>query len=315
MAGAFLREEMQPTEPQTDNIDYDKYPWLRPRPARMCKELSHQEIEQWKTVTTVMMRNLPNKYQRDMLRRDLDRDGFADKYDFFYLPMDKETNANRGYAFINLLEPVHAMEFKLKYDGNKLSMTSTNKKVVAVTIAELQGFQANYSHYSKSRVNSGPEYTRPLFLRGMSKEEAEQADQEEWLPIKRPPRPPLQSQWPDQAIPPRHWLDPPPQADGVQDRMPSQLAKYCPYCGENEIENTSHTYCLSCRRGFLVSKMCQDDLHQGMQNLQSGSLASPSMLMPRPNLHHHAQEPVQGYYSLFPQAAPGLPPYHASEQF
>ena len=76
-----MRFSCGPARGHTDNIDYDRFPWLR-----SSKVLSNEELEQWKNVTTVMMRNLPNKYQRDMLRRDLDRDGFADKYDFFYLP-------------------------------------------------------------------------------------------------------------------------------------------------------------------------------------------------------------------------------------
>lgn len=38
-------------------------------------------------------------------------------------------------------------------------------KVVSVTPATLQGFQANYMHYSSARVNRGDPSARPLFLR------------------------------------------------------------------------------------------------------------------------------------------------------
>merc|ERR1740123_2226645 len=38
--------------------------------------------------TTVMLRNLPNDYTRDMLLALLDKEGFQGKYNFVYLPMD-----------------------------------------------------------------------------------------------------------------------------------------------------------------------------------------------------------------------------------
>jgi len=148
-----------------------------------------------------------------MLRREIDNNDFKNKYDFFYLPIDQNTSANRGYAFINFLKPAHAVAFKIRYDGNKLS-NYNSKKVLAVTIAQLQGFQANHVHYSKARVNLGPDNARPLFLREMSKEEAEQAEMSATLP-KKPPHPLSQSQLlqfqregqlgtPDQAKPLQH---------------------------------------------------------------------------------------------------------------
>jgi len=79
------------------NLDYDRFPWLRPKPSiRVSKDLSDEELEQWNNVTTVMMRNLPNKYLRGMLRREIDNNDFKNKYDFFYLPIDQNTSANRG---------------------------------------------------------------------------------------------------------------------------------------------------------------------------------------------------------------------------
>jgi len=193
----------------TGKIDYDRFPWLRPKPSILVsKALSKDELEQWKGVTTVMMRNLPNKYQRGMMRREIDNNGFKNKYDFFYLPIDQETNANRGYAFINFVEPAHALAFKIRYDGNKLS-NYNSKKVLAVTVAQLQGFQANHVHYSKARVTLGPDHTRPLFLREMSKEEAEQAEMSAMMP-KRPTHPQSQFQCegqlgtPDEATPLQH---------------------------------------------------------------------------------------------------------------
>ena len=38
--------------------------------------------------TTLMLRNIPNKYTRDMILDEIDELNFRKKYDFFYLPID-----------------------------------------------------------------------------------------------------------------------------------------------------------------------------------------------------------------------------------
>mmetsp|Transcript_9111 Transcript_9111/g.26151 ORF Transcript_9111/g.26151 Transcript_9111/m.26151 type:complete len:564 (+) Transcript_9111:84-1775(+) len=118
----------------------------------------------WASTTTVMMRNLPNKYTQSMLMDELAQAGFAGAYDFLYLPIDPETHANRGYAFLNLLNPGLAWEMKCFFEGRKMSCFNSDK-VVTVAPAALQGFEANHAHYSNSRVNRGDPSARPLFLR------------------------------------------------------------------------------------------------------------------------------------------------------
>jgi hypothetical protein len=81
-----------------------------------------------------------------------------------YLPIDPETNANRGYAFLNFVSASHAWMFKMSYDGRKMIQFNSNK-VAAVVKATLQGFEANYAHYSTTRVHKGDPAARPLFLR------------------------------------------------------------------------------------------------------------------------------------------------------
>jgi len=119
---------------------------------------------QWQNTTTVMVRNIPNKYNRALLMEELDSAGFAQTYDFLYLPIDPETSANRGYAFINFGDPSVAWLVRLMYEGQKMGKFNSDK-VVSVVPAALQGFEANHAHYSSARVNRGPAETRPLFLR------------------------------------------------------------------------------------------------------------------------------------------------------
>jgi hypothetical protein len=121
----------------------------------------------WNGISTVMLRNIPNKYTQSMLLEELKMSGFLGTYDFMYLPIDPETNANRGYVFINFTDPGYAWMLRTTYEGRKMCRFNSDK-VVSVVPAALQGFEANYAHYSSSRVNRGDPSVRPLFLRESS---------------------------------------------------------------------------------------------------------------------------------------------------
>lgn len=119
---------------------------------------------EWGNTTTVMMRNLPNKYAQHSLLADINAAGFIGTFDFLYLPIDTETNANKGYAFVNFSEPGFAWMFKQTYEGQRMPRFNSDK-VVSVFAATLQGFDSNYAFYANSRVNRGDPACRPLFLR------------------------------------------------------------------------------------------------------------------------------------------------------
>jgi len=123
---------------------------------------------EWGNTTTVMMRNLPNKYTQHLLLTDMNEAGFSGTFDFLYLPIDTETNANRGYAFVNFAQPGLAWMFKQAYEGQSMPRFNSDK-VVSVFAATLQGFDANFQHYANSRVNRGDPACRPLFLREPSR--------------------------------------------------------------------------------------------------------------------------------------------------
>lgn len=114
-----------------------------------------------------MLRNLPNKYTQVMLLEELLQSGFIGTFDFLYLPIDPETNANRGYAFINFTDPSFANMLRMAYEGRKMCRFNSDK-VVSVAPAALQGFEANFAHYSAARVSRGDPTARPLFLRESS---------------------------------------------------------------------------------------------------------------------------------------------------
>eukprot|EP00435_Cladocopium_sp_Y103_P066580 s408_g28.t2 len=121
----------------------------------------------WNDVTTVMMRNLPNKYRQQMLLDELADAGFRvqSDFDFFYLPMDHSNAANLGYCFINFTEPALANSFAAAFQGKKMRRFNSHKTVVVMP-ASIQGYDRNYKYYSSTRVAQAedPAY-RPLFLR------------------------------------------------------------------------------------------------------------------------------------------------------
>ena len=115
-------------------------------------------------ITTLMIRNIPNRYTQTELMTELRESGFDNKFDFFYLPMDHETHANFGYAFINFVDEQDVGPFTKKFNGLKLNRFTSNK-IIQIVPAQLQGFQANLQHYCKKAVctDDNIDY-RPLFF-------------------------------------------------------------------------------------------------------------------------------------------------------
>mmetsp|Transcript_44037 Transcript_44037/g.94363 ORF Transcript_44037/g.94363 Transcript_44037/m.94363 type:complete len:233 (-) Transcript_44037:359-1057(-) len=96
--------------------------------------------------TTVMLRNIPNRYTAEELLAEMIAAGFEDTFDFFYLPIDFKTKRNRGYSFINFFSAHWAAQFVKAFDGERLTRYST-LKILEVSPAVTQGFEANVARY------------------------------------------------------------------------------------------------------------------------------------------------------------------------
>eukprot|EP00914_Ancora_sagittata_P005901 GHVO01011857.1.p1 GENE.GHVO01011857.1~~GHVO01011857.1.p1 ORF type:complete len:677 (-),score=86.04 GHVO01011857.1:109-2139(-) len=116
------------------------------------------------TRTSLMIRNIPNKYSQRMLIQTINKD-FRDAYDFFYLPFDfrnRQRQCNVGYAFINFRGHDHIPGFYEKFHNMKWAKFNSDK-ICHIAYARIQGKQALMSHFLMSSVMSQDRRLRPIF--------------------------------------------------------------------------------------------------------------------------------------------------------
>lgn len=115
------------------------------------------------TRTTLMIKNIPNKYDLASLVDDIDKH-FRGKYDFLYLPIDFENTCNLGYAFINFIEPMHILLMYELYEAKRWRKFNS-VKACHLSYAKLQGKFKLISHFEKGSLVGKLEVDkRPLVL-------------------------------------------------------------------------------------------------------------------------------------------------------
>lgn len=119
--------------------------------------------------TTIMLRNIPNKYSRQMLIDQLHNMGFLGQIDYLYLPIDFANRCNVGYCFINFRTAHARAKFNSMFDNVPAQQCLpgfNSYKVCQVTKAKWQGRDENVR-----RIRSGPELMQQL------------AGHPDWLPV------------------------------------------------------------------------------------------------------------------------------------
>lgn len=91
-------------------------------------------------LTSLMLRNIPNKSTAEEVMGLVGELGFAGKYDFFLVPIDNKSGKSRGYAFINFTSHSAARAFCITAHGYPFERT--NRKAW-VSMANAQGVLAN----------------------------------------------------------------------------------------------------------------------------------------------------------------------------
>ncbi|KAJ6769251.1 RNA BINDING PROTEIN [Salix koriyanagi] len=102
--------------------------------------------------TTVMIKNIPNKYSQKLLLNMLDNhcihcneqiangdDQPLSSYDFLYLPIDFNNKCNVGYGFVNMTSPQAAWRLYKAFHNQHWEVFNS-RKICAVTYARIQVF-------------------------------------------------------------------------------------------------------------------------------------------------------------------------------
>lgn len=116
--------------------------------------------------TTVMLKNLPEEYSREMLMDTLSSRGFSGLFDFVYAPMDFGKRSTFGYVFINFVTPEAADLFLLHFqDFNDWSVPSD--RYADVDWSDRQGLEGLIDRYRNSPLmhSSVPDEAKPIMLK------------------------------------------------------------------------------------------------------------------------------------------------------
>mmetsp|Transcript_17284 Transcript_17284/g.15589 ORF Transcript_17284/g.15589 Transcript_17284/m.15589 type:complete len:807 (-) Transcript_17284:24-2444(-) len=114
------------------------------------------------TRTTIMVRNIPNKYTQRMLLEEVDVNNKG-TYDFFYLPIDFKNKCNVGYCFINFLEPKYILHFMEEFNNHRWK-NFNSEKICAITFARIQGRHAMITRFQNSSLLEKHDEYRPLLF-------------------------------------------------------------------------------------------------------------------------------------------------------
>ena len=101
--------------------------------------------------TTIMIKNIPNKFTRDLLLSTIDQN-FKGSYDLFIMPTDGNKNKNFGYSFINFTSSYFIPFFYYMFNKKKWSNTNS-QKICEITYSKVQGRENLISHYPNKIIH------------------------------------------------------------------------------------------------------------------------------------------------------------------
>jgi len=107
-----------------------------------------QPMPEWRT--TVMLSNLPEGLSRGFLEKLFDREGFAAKYTFIFIPSRLSAKVHFCYAFVDLVMPATAERFHRHFHGFDRWIGTCEKPVDVQWADNLQGLPALVERYRNS---------------------------------------------------------------------------------------------------------------------------------------------------------------------
>ena len=102
-------------------------------------------IKQEDQRTTLMIKNIPNKFTKDHLLSIFNKN-FEGKFNLFLLPTDIKEKKNYGYAFINFINNFYIINFYYSFNGKKWENTNS-VKICELVYSKIQGITKMIKHY------------------------------------------------------------------------------------------------------------------------------------------------------------------------
>jgi hypothetical protein len=141
--------QASPSAPQEHLLSRDTFEREAAAPEEdhtaASSQIAGEILERWST--TLMIRNLPNKLTPPMIMECVDELGFANEYDYLFVPIDTNApgwaNRNLGYCFLNLTTPEIAKRFCEVAYGYSFRQAVSSTKTSKISIAEEQGVLKN----------------------------------------------------------------------------------------------------------------------------------------------------------------------------
>jgi post-segregation antitoxin (ccd killing protein) len=144
--------------------------------APTAQEIHAHAAHEWKArankprITTLVVRNLHISTSQQEFLDEVNRSGFAEKYDFAYIPRGFEDGSGKGLAFINFRTAEAASAFMGGWHrSRRLSTKDEAGQVVPLNVsnATLQGLEANLRKWTSARMTrvKNPDFL-PFVLRG-----------------------------------------------------------------------------------------------------------------------------------------------------
>lgn len=144
-------------DPQNNKLSKDSVAACRQRPCHDVDTTAQ---------TTVMLRNIPNRYTQGHLVDLLAENGFRSCFNFVYLPMDFRNGVNLGYAFVNLVTHNEAMRAMNVFQSFSAWYYESNKVCEVSWAHPHQGLEEHVERYRNSPVmhQSMPDDYKPMLF-------------------------------------------------------------------------------------------------------------------------------------------------------
>jgi hypothetical protein len=103
-------------------------------------------------VTTLAIRNLLFSLTLQDLLEALDEAGYANTYDFVYLPRKVKEHKNLGFAFVNFVNSEVASRFSAEWHRSHHLRVGSSRQPLNISAADVQGRPANEKLASSHKV-------------------------------------------------------------------------------------------------------------------------------------------------------------------